>query len=155
MNPFTTFVTPSSTSGLLTITTCRFVAHWHIACALLFSRDSRSETIQQQGMAPVKAEHKRRMALLTEESGLDDKLTEVEALAKQPVGTTKYNLLSRCRLVYIFSHFVGLTLLSVLGWFYIFNFIQDRVATRGLFGKLLQAILAIMTFIVSSWVLAL
>ena len=106
---------------------------------------------EQQGMAPVKREHETRMEALAQESDLGDKLGAVERLAKRPIGTTKYNLLKQILRPVVRSSltFVGLTLLSVLGWFYIFNFIQETEwLTRGLLGKSsLQAVLAVVTFI--------
>jgi UDP-2,3-diacylglucosamine pyrophosphatase LpxH len=112
-------------------------------------RDAR--VFEEQGMAPVKKEHEAKMAELAETSGLDQRLYQIEALMSRPVGTTKYNLLKQMLrpVVRGAATFLGIGLLSILIWFWIFSAIQHAPwLADGLLGRAsMLAIFAVLTVV--------
>ena len=118
----------------------------------LFTRAiSQARVFEQQGMAPVQSLHEERVKALTLESPLGEKLHEIQKLQSRAVGVTKYNLLQEMlrpvgRGVLSFT---GVTLLSLVTWFYLFSWIQSSEwLARGLLGKAsLLAVLAVTTVV--------
>ncbi|MFT5434906.1 MAG: UDP-2,3-diacylglucosamine pyrophosphatase LpxH [Myxococcota bacterium] len=110
-----------------------------------------ARVFEEQGMAPVKQAHDEAMATLAEESGVGDKIEELQSLMSRPVGTTKYNVLKQMLRPVVRGGFtfLGITLASVLSWFYIFSLIQDsHWLSQGVLGKAsLLAILAVVTVV--------
>ncbi len=121
----------------------------HFPFFLRAIRDAR--LFELQGMAPVRAEHERRMEELGAETGLADKLPALERLMSRPIGTTKYRLLTEMLrpVLRTATTYVVIALLSVLGWFLMFSVIQHKPwIAEGVFAKAsVLAILAVVSVV--------
>ena len=107
-----------------------------------------ARVFEEQGMAPVKAEHDRLMDALAKSSGVGDKVHEIHALATPPVGTTKYNLLKEMLRPVVRGGltFLGIALLSLLSWFWLFTVIGNAAFVEYARASML-AILAVVTVV--------
>jgi UDP-2,3-diacylglucosamine pyrophosphatase LpxH len=109
-----------------------------------------ARVFEQLGMAPVQAEHERRIEQLARDSGVSaDTLAQLLKLQSRAVGTTKYNLLRQLLKPVVrgglSALFVGL--LSLITWFYLFSWIQtSELLGQWILGKAsLLAVFAVAT----------
>ncbi len=109
-----------------------------------------ARVFESQGMAPVKAAHEAKMTEVAAESGLGERVFDLEQLMSRPLGTTKYNLLKQVLrpVVRAGATFLLIALLSVLVWFWIFSAIQHSPWVEGVLGKAsMLAIFAVVTVV--------
>ena len=108
-----------------------------------------ARVFEQQGLAPVQAEHEARLRALADQTGLGDRLVQVQRLQRRAVGVTKYNLLQQILrpVVRATLSSAAVLLLSLVTWFAIFSWIQSSPwLAEGILGRAsLLAVLAVLT----------